>query len=75
MNLPYPVVLYPSPEGGYVAEVLQLKGCIAQAETEVECLEELQRVTDIWIETAKANNIPLPKSDNFLDRLRSAVNA
>ena len=75
MNFPYPIVLYPAPEGGYVAEALQLKGCLAQGETKVECLEELSRVTDIWIETAKANNIPLPQPDNFLDRLRNAVNA
>jgi predicted RNase H-like HicB family nuclease len=71
----YPILIYPNPEGGYVAEIPQLKGCIAQGETEVECLRELDHVMNLWIETAKANNIPLPSSDNFLERLRHAVNA
>lgn len=75
MNLQYPILIYPAPEGGYVAEIPQLKGCIAQGETEIECLEELNRVTELWIETAKANNIPLPQAGNFLDRVRQAVNA
>jgi hypothetical protein len=29
----YPIALYPYEEGGCVAEVLMLKGCLAQGET------------------------------------------
>jgi hypothetical protein len=33
-NLPiYPIVIYPYDEGGYVAEIPALKGCLAQGET------------------------------------------
>lgn len=28
----YPIVIYPCDEGGYVAEVPALKGCLAQGE-------------------------------------------
>ncbi|AFY59686.1 hypothetical protein Syn6312_0458 [Synechococcus sp. PCC 6312] len=34
----YPTVIYPSPEGGFVAEVPALSGCLAQGET----LEEMK---------------------------------
>jgi antitoxin HicB len=30
--LNYPIVIYPCDEGGYVAEVPALKGCLAQGE-------------------------------------------
>ena len=75
MNLNYPVVIYPSPEGGFVGEVPELKGCIAQGETEFECLEELETVMELWLETAELNAIPIPNTNGFLDRLRLAVNA
>jgi antitoxin HicB len=75
MNLNYPVLIYPSPEGGFVGEVPQLKGCIAQGETEFECLEELEQVMELWLETAETNSIPLPNTNGFIDRIRQAVNA
>ena len=71
----YAMLIYPSPEGGFVGEVPQLPGCLAQGETEIECLQELEQVEELWIATAIANNIPLPNSNNFLERLRQAVNA
>ena len=37
----YPIVIYPCPEGGFVAEIPALKGCLAQGETIAETLEEL----------------------------------
>ncbi len=49
----YPVVIYPAEEGGYVAEAPALKGCLAQGETMLECLEELELVTKLWIESAR----------------------
>lgn len=29
-DLRYPIIIYPAEEGGYVAEVLALKGCLAR---------------------------------------------
>ena len=64
MSLPYTVEIIPDPEGGYVAKVLELKGCITQADTweELECMiEDAKRV---WLETAleEGVEIPLPKT-------------
>lgn len=46
----YPSFIYPVPEGGFVAEVLSLSGCLAQGDTIEECLSELDIVTDLWLE-------------------------
>ena len=68
-------MIYPSPEGGFVGEVPQLPGCIAQGETELECLKELEYVEELWLATAKESNMTLPETGNFVERLRIAVNA
>jgi antitoxin HicB len=59
----YPTVTYPCPEGGYVAEIPALKGCLAQGETLEEALAELKIVTDIWLETAEKYGQQLPEID------------
>lgn len=52
-NLKYPFLAYPANEGGYVAEIPALKGCIAQGDTLDETLSELEIVENLWLETAK----------------------
>ena len=55
-DLRYPIIIYPAEEGGYVAEVVALKGCLAQGETLTECLEELNTVQALWFESARQNH-------------------
>ena len=69
-NMKYPVVIYPCEEGGYVAEVPALKGCLAQGETMLECLEELELVTKLWIASAKLHREKLPSVALVMSRLR-----
>jgi antitoxin HicB len=69
-TIKYPVVIYPAKEGGYVAEVPALKGCIAQGETMLECLEELGLVTKLWVESAKRHNEKLPSAARVMAKLR-----
>jgi predicted RNase H-like HicB family nuclease len=52
-NFPYPIIIYPAEEGGYVAEIPALKGCLAQGETLEECLQELKTVQAFWLESAR----------------------
>jgi antitoxin HicB len=59
----YPIVTYPCPEGGYVAEIPVLKGCLAQGETVDEALQELNIVTALWLETADKYGCKLPNLD------------
>jgi predicted RNase H-like HicB family nuclease len=54
----YPIVIYPCDEGGYVAEVPALKGCLAQGDTLPKTLEELEFVTQLWLETAQKQGRP-----------------
>lgn len=72
-ELKYPMVIYPAEEGGYVAEVPALKGCLAQGETMVECLQELEAVQTLWLESAKRNKEKVPTAAQVAARLRKMV--
>lgn len=67
----YPIVIYPADEGGYVAEVPALKGCLAQGETLTEALEELQTVKGLWIETAKKRGQTLPDVELAIEKIKT----
>jgi antitoxin HicB len=62
LNLNYPTVLHTDPEGGYVAEIKDLPGCLAQGETIEETLKNLNEARELWLETvfALGRSIPLP---------------
>ena len=49
----YSIFIYPCSEGGYVVEIPTLKGCLAQGETLLEALQELDTVKQLWLETRK----------------------
>jgi predicted RNase H-like HicB family nuclease len=57
----HPIVIYPSEEGGYVADILAFKGCLAQGETLPETLEELEIFKKLWIETAEKHGESWPE--------------
>jgi antitoxin HicB len=49
------VILYPDREdGGWVAEVPSLPGCVSQGETREEALANAREAIEAWIEAAKA---------------------
>ncbi len=68
-ELKYPFVMYPSPDGGYVAEIPSLKGCLAQGETIAEALRELSIVEKLWIETASEAGITIPTLEPEIRRV------
>jgi antitoxin HicB len=72
-ELKYPIIIYPADEGGYVAEVPALKGCLAQGETQAECLQELNTVQSLWIESARRNRQRIPTPSEALAQLRKLV--
>ncbi len=74
-NLKYPFVTYPASEGGYVAEIPALKGCIAQGDTLDETLYELEIVENLWLETAKKSGIKYPKINIEIDRVIEKIAA
>ena len=62
----YTVKIFPDPEGDgdYIAEVEELKGCSAFAETPEKALKEIEIAKKLWIEAAlkHGKTIPKPKS-------------
>lgn len=71
----YPFVIYPAAEGGYVAEIPALKGCLAQGNTLSETLEELETVEGLWLETAKSAGVRIPKVEIEIERVKQRLAA
>lgn len=76
LNKHYPFIVYPAEEGGYVAEIEELVGCITQGETLEEVSQRIEDARHAWIETAYEDGveIPLPRmeeeySGKFIVRL------
>ncbi len=62
-SVQYPITLYPDPDGGYVAEIQDLPGCLTQGEAIEETIKNINEARELWLETAfdLGDNIPLPK--------------
>ncbi|HPH40648.1 MAG TPA: toxin-antitoxin system HicB family antitoxin [Candidatus Fermentibacter daniensis] len=61
----YPITLVPCEDGGFVAKISDLQGCIAQGDSAEEALAALEEVKSLWIESAMehGDEIPAPSSD------------
>ena len=60
------VIIYPDREdGGWVAEVPSLPGCVSQGETREEALRNVRDAIDGWIAVAIEHGDPVP--DDSLD--------
>jgi len=66
LKLQYPITIYPDIEGGYVAQIKDLPGCLTQGETIEETMININEARELWIETAyeAGDNIPLPSTDD-----------
>lgn len=61
LRLPYRIILYPSPEGGYAAEAIDLPGCISQGRTREEALDMIEDAKRCWIAEALERGEPVPE--------------
>ena len=66
----YPVVVYPCGEGGLVAEIPALKGCLAQGETIEETFQELRLVLQLWLEAARSRQQVLPHVSQAIEQIK-----
>ena len=58
----YEVIIYWSNEdGAYVAEVPELPGCMAHADTQEAALEHVGQAVELWLETAREFGDPIPE--------------
>jgi len=58
----YRVIIEQDEDGIFVAEVPSLPGCISQGETRAEALRNIQEAIEVYIESLKAHNEPIPPS-------------
>jgi antitoxin HicB len=61
LGLPYKILLYPSPEGGFAIEMPELPGCISQGETIEEAYEMIRDAQKCWLEVALEDDNPIPE--------------
>ena len=58
----YEIIIYWSMEDqAFVAEVPELPGCMAHGSTYEEALVQVQSAMELWIETAREYNDPIPE--------------
>ena len=65
MSLKYPFKVEEMSEGGYFVKVIDLPGCMCDADTLEEIPEKLEKAKKAWIEgiLERGGTIPLPKAD------------
>lgn len=62
MNYRYEIIIFWSKEDdAYIAEVPELPGCMADGKTHHEALENVDRIIEEWIDTAKELGRPIPE--------------
>jgi predicted RNase H-like HicB family nuclease len=62
MSLPYKMIIYPASEGGYVAEIPDLPGCLTQGDNWQDIFDMIQDAKAAWIDITmqEGRNIPVP---------------
>ncbi|MBI2859896.1 MAG: type II toxin-antitoxin system HicB family antitoxin [Chloroflexi bacterium] len=65
LSLKYPITIHAASEGGYVAEIEDLPGCLAQGETLDEVYELIEESRRLWLEVAfeDGQEIPEPRTE------------
>jgi predicted RNase H-like HicB family nuclease len=59
----YTVVLQRENDGGYVATVPALPGCVSQGDTREEALKNIEEAMELYLEDVKAAGEPIPTED------------
>jgi predicted RNase H-like HicB family nuclease len=54
-------IFYSEEDGGYIADIPDLKACSAFGNTPAEALAEVERAKAAWLETAREEGKPIPK--------------
>ena len=59
----YTVVLQRESDGGYVASVPALPGCVSQGDTREEVLKNIEEAVELYLEDVKAAGEAIPTED------------
>jgi len=61
------VFLYRGEDGFWVAECPTLPGCVSQGQTRQAALENIREAIDAYIETLKADQLPVPPESSDVE--------
>ena len=61
LAMPYSKVLVPDETGGFVAELLEFPGCLAEGETADEAIGNLNDAMEVWIEAVLESGDRVPE--------------
>ncbi len=53
-------IFYSEEDGGYIADIPDLRGCSAFGLTPQEALREVEKAKEAWLETARRAGKPIP---------------
>ncbi|MEQ9299056.1 MAG: type II toxin-antitoxin system HicB family antitoxin [Cyclobacteriaceae bacterium] len=70
----YKVLLREEPEGGYTVFVPSLEGCISYGEDITIAKANAKEAIELYIESLKQDNLPVPTDDNLLEMNLEVVN-
>jgi predicted RNase H-like HicB family nuclease len=65
VTMRYTVVLQRESDGGYVASVPALPGCVSQGDTRSESLDNIKEAIELYLEDVQAAGEPLPVEENL----------
>lgn len=71
----YKILLREEPEGGFTVFVPSLDGCITYGETLNEAKSNARESIELYLESLKADNLPLPTDDRLLEMSLEIGNA
>jgi predicted RNase H-like HicB family nuclease len=60
----YTVILEREADGGYVATVPALPGCVSQGDTREETMRNIEEAAALYIEDCEASGDPVPQEDS-----------
>ena len=60
VEMRYTVILEKEPDGGYVAVVPSLPGCVSQGDTREEAMANIREAAELYIEDCIASGDPVP---------------
>lgn len=60
----FTVVWEQEPDGGYVASVPALPGCISQGDTRAESLGNIREAIELYVDDCRASGDPIPTRSN-----------
>lgn len=66
LRQPWTIEIRPYNDGGYFARVVELRGCMTEADTQLEALQQLEEAQAEWLAAAveAGDSIPKPSGDS-----------